>query len=233
MFNIETFMNEATFVPPPPAATFLPLHPQNYILALGMEDSSILIYNTKTGEVKGKLEGHQDRVTGLAFSTVLNALVSSGADSQICVWSMEGWNNQASKAMHISSGRAPNPPRKNHVQFHQDQIHLLVFNENLIAVYEAPELKCIEQWFARDSTGSITCATYSCDSQSVYVAFKSGNIFVFSAALVPQCRISPKLYLTASLRTRVYPLSIAAHPSDPSQFALGLTDGGILVLTIS
>lgn len=29
---------------------------------------------------------------------------------------------------------------------------------------------------------------------------------------------------------RVHPLVIAAHPSEPNQFALGLTDGGVHVL---
>lgn len=29
---------------------------------------------------------------------------------------------------------------------------------------------------------------------------------------------------------RVYPLVVAAHPSEPNQFALGLTDGGVCVL---
>lgn len=28
----------------------------------------------------------------------------------------------------------------------------------------------------------------------------------------------------------MYPLVIASHPSDPNQFALGLTDGGIHIL---
>lgn len=28
----------------------------------------------------------------------------------------------------------------------------------------------------------------------------------------------------------MYPLVIAAHPSDPNQFALGLSDGGVVVL---
>lgn len=30
--------------------------------------------------------------------------------------------------------------------------------------------------------------------------------------------------------TRVYPLVIAAHPSEPNQFAIGLTDGGVHVI---
>lgn len=33
--------------------------------------------------MKTKLKGHQKRITGLAFSNVLNVLVSSGADSQV------------------------------------------------------------------------------------------------------------------------------------------------------
>jgi len=33
--------------------------------------------------VKTKLKGHQKHITGLAFSTALNILVSSGADAQV------------------------------------------------------------------------------------------------------------------------------------------------------
>lgn len=42
-----------TFMPPPPAATFLAFHPQdNNIIAIGMEDSSIQIYNVRVDEVR-------------------------------------------------------------------------------------------------------------------------------------------------------------------------------------
>ncbi|WVZ96512.1 hypothetical protein U9M48_042142 [Paspalum notatum var. saurae] len=57
VFNMRTFhsfphSSKTTFMPPPPAATFLALYPQNNnILAIGMEDSSILIYNTYTKKV--------------------------------------------------------------------------------------------------------------------------------------------------------------------------------------
>lgn len=33
--------------------------------------------------MKSKLKGHSKRITGLAFSNVLNVLVSSGADAQV------------------------------------------------------------------------------------------------------------------------------------------------------
>lgn len=36
-------------------------------------------------QVKSKLEGHSERVTGLAFSSALNVLISSGADAQVSI----------------------------------------------------------------------------------------------------------------------------------------------------
>lgn len=46
------FQVMTTFVSPPPAATFLAFHPQdNNIIAIGMEDSTILIYNVRVDEV--------------------------------------------------------------------------------------------------------------------------------------------------------------------------------------
>lgn len=75
-----------TFMSPPPAATFLAFHPQdNNIIAIGMDDSTIQIYNVRVDEVKTKLKGHQKKVTGLAFSQSLNVLVSSGADAQVII----------------------------------------------------------------------------------------------------------------------------------------------------
>ena len=41
-----------TFMPPPPASTFLAFHPRdNNIIAIGMEDSTIHIYNVRVDEV--------------------------------------------------------------------------------------------------------------------------------------------------------------------------------------
>ena len=82
LFKMMTFKTVTTFMALPPAATFLASHPQdNNIIAIGMEDSTIQIYNVRFDEVKSKLKGHQKRITGLAFSHVLNVLVSSGADA--------------------------------------------------------------------------------------------------------------------------------------------------------
>lgn len=45
-----------TFMPAPPAATFLAFHPQdNNVIAIGMDDSSIQIYNVRVDEVEAIL----------------------------------------------------------------------------------------------------------------------------------------------------------------------------------
>ncbi|XP_011073420.1 topless-related protein 4 [Sesamum indicum] len=232
LFNMMTFKTMTTFMPPPPAATILAFHPQdNNVIAIGMEDSSIQIYNVRVDEVRSKLKGHQKRVTGLAFSNALHVLVSSGADAQICVWSLDGWEKKASKFLQIPFGRASNHLAPTRVQFHQDQTHFLVVHETQIAIYEAPKLECIKQWVPRESSPLITDATYSCDSQSIYTCFEDGSVNVFTAVgLKLRCRINPTAYLPSTPSSRVYPLVITAHPTEPHQFALGLTDGGVHVL---
>ncbi|KAM7268625.1 hypothetical protein ACFE04_010791 [Oxalis oulophora] len=184
-----------------------------------------------TGKVKSKLKGHQKRITGLAFSQNLKILVSSGADSQLCVWSMDGWEKLTSKFLQLPSGRAAAPFADTRVQFHQDQVHLLAVHETQIAIYEAPKLECLKQWVPREASGPITHATYSCDSQSIYVSYEDGSIGVLTASnLRLRCRINPSAYMPSSPSLRGHPVVIAANPVDPNQFALGLTDGGVHVL---
>lgn len=162
-----------TFMPPPPAATFLAFHPQdNNIIAIGMDDSTIQIYNVRVDEVKSKLKGHSKRITGLAFSHVLNVLVSSGADAQVsssicmyiqhhqfltvniiykftffqlCVWSSDGWEKQKTRYLQLPPGRTPTAQSDTRVQFHHDQIHFLVVHETQLAIYETTKLECVKQ----------------------------------------------------------------------------------------
>ncbi|CAL9763878.1 unnamed protein product [Musa acuminata subsp. burmannicoides] len=232
LFNMMTFKTMTTFMPPPPAATFLAFHPQdNNIIAIGMDDSTIQTYNVRVDEVKSKLRGHSKRITGLAFSNVLNVLVSSGADAQLCVWGTDGWEKQRNRFLQIPSGYTPSTISDTRVQFHQDQKHFLVVHETQIAIFETTKLECMKQWAPRDGSAPISHATLSCDSQLIYVSFLDATVCIFNAMnLRLRCRILPAAYLPPSVSTTVYPVVIAAHPSEPNQFALGLTDGGVHVL---
>jgi WD40 repeat protein len=233
LFNMMTFKTMTTFMPPPPAATFLAFHPQdNNIIAIGMDDSSIQIYNVRVDEVKSKLKGHTKRITGLAFSHVLNVLVSSGADAQICVWNTDGWEKQKTRFLQLPPGRTPSAQSDTRVQFHQDQIQFLVVHETQLAIFEATKLECLKQWAPRDSSAPISHATFSCDSQLIYASFLDATVCVFNASnLRLRCRINPSAYLPASVssNSNVQPLVIAAHPQEPNQFAVGLSDGGVHV----
>ncbi|KAH9313101.1 hypothetical protein KI387_028136 [Taxus chinensis] len=233
LFNMMTFKTMTTFMAPPPAATFLAFHPQdNNIIAIGMEDSTIQIYNVRVDEVKSKLKGHQKRITGLAFSHVLNMLVSSGADAQLFVWGIDTWEKHKNKLLQIPAGRVLSPQAVTRVQFHQDQIHFLAVHETQLAIYETTKLERIKQWVPHEPlSASISNAAYSCDSQLIYASFCDGAVGVFHAdTLKLRCRIAASAYLPSNPNSNVYPLVVAAHPSEPNQFSLGLTDGGVIVL---
>lgn len=234
LFNMMTFKVMTTFMPPPPTSTFLAFHPlDNNIIAIGMEDSTIHIYNVRVDEVKSKLKGHQKRITGLAFSTNLNILVSSGADGQLCLWSIDTWEKRKVVTIQVAAGKAPVGDTR--VQFHSDQIRLLVVHETQLAVYDASKMDRIRQWVPQEALSApISYAAYSCNSQLVYATFCDGNVGVFDAdSLRLRCRIAPSVYLfPAALNGSqpVYPLVVAAHPQDPNQFAIGLTDGSVKVI---
>ncbi|XP_059648466.1 topless-related protein 3-like [Cornus florida] len=234
LFNMMTFKVMTTFMPPPPASTFLAFHPQdNNIIAIGMEDSTIHIYNVRVDEVKSKLKGHQKRITGLAFSTNLNILVSSGADAHLCVWSIDSWEKRKSVPIQLPAGKAPIGDTR--VQFHSDQIHLLVSHETQLAIYDASKMDRVRQWVPQDALAApISYAAYSCNSQLVYASFCDGNIGVFDAdSLRLRCRIGPSTYLPQAVVSgsqAIYPFVVASHPQEPNQFAVGLTDGTVKVM---
>uniref|UniRef100_A0A2N9EEB4 CTLH domain-containing protein n=1 Tax=Fagus sylvatica TaxID=28930 RepID=A0A2N9EEB4_FAGSY len=229
LFNMMTFKTMTTFMSPPPAATYLAFHPQdNNIIAVGMDDSTVLIYNVRVDEVKSSLKGHSKRITGLAFSHVLNVLVSTGADAQIIVWNSDKWERQNNSFLQIPAGRTFMAMSDTQVQFHQDQIHFLAVHGTQLAIYETKKLECVKQWVVEESSAPISHAIFSCDSQSIYAGFLDGTVRVFgSSNLQLRCQIKSSAYLQFS--SPVYPLVIAAHPQEPNQFAVGLSDGDVNV----
>ncbi|KAK4836419.1 hypothetical protein QYF36_022757 [Acer negundo] len=233
LFNMMTFKVMTMFMSPPPAATYLAFHPQdNNIIAIGMEDSTIQIYNVRVDEVKTKLKGHQNRITGLAFSQTLNALVSSGADAQLCMWSIDKWEKLKSRFIQAPAGRQSPLVGETKVQFHNDQTHLLVVHESQVSVYDN-KLECSRSWSPKDTLSApISSAIYSCDGLLVYAGFCDGAVGVFDAdSLRLRCRIAPSAYIPSfTVSNAGHPLVIAAHPSEPNQIALGMSDGTVHVV---
>ncbi|KAG5524381.1 hypothetical protein RHGRI_031142 [Rhododendron griersonianum] len=234
LFNMMTFKVMTTFMAPPPAATYLAFHPQdNNIIAIGTDDSTIQIYNVRVDEVKTKLKGHQKEITGLAFSRTLNVLVSSGADAQLCVWNIDGWEKRKARPIQAPPGHPSPLVGETKVQFNNDQTHILVVHESQIAIYDI-QLECSRSWYPRESlSAAITSAIYSCDGLLVFTGFSDGAIGVFDAdSFRLRCRIAPSAYMSSSIASgsSAFPVVIAAHPSEPNQMALGMSDGAVHVI---
>lgn len=231
LLNTMTFKRMKTLTPPPPAATCLAFLPEdNNIVAIGMDNSTVLIYYARCDEVISKLEGHSERVTGLAFSNALNVLVSAGADAQLFVWSSVSWEKLKSRFLEMPGEELPTSTSETRVQFLQNQTHFLAVHRTHLGIYEASELTHVKQWVPEKFSAPIADATFSCDNQMVYASFVDGSVAVFDALnLQMHCRINPAAYLPRNTSSNVYPHAIAAHPQKPTQFAVGLSDGEVYV----
>ncbi|KAG4389307.1 hypothetical protein GLYMA_06G066200v4 [Glycine max] len=230
LFNMLTFKTVTTIMTPPPMATCLSFYPRdNNILAIGMDNYSIIIYNVRTNKIISKLEGHSKRVTALAFSSSFDLLVSGDINAQIFVWNTNGWEKQKDGYLQIHGQKVPEILSDTHIQFHPYQRHFLAVRSNYLAMHEATELKCCNQWVPEVSM-VISQATFSSDGQAVYASFVDGTVGIFDTLkLQMHCRVNPSAYLSTTPSSSIYPLAIAAHPQKPSQFAVGLTDGRVIV----
>ncbi|KAG0615814.1 hypothetical protein M758_5G068900 [Ceratodon purpureus] len=223
----------------PSRATFLAYYPHDDdVLAIGLEDSTIAIINDWEKQVVCTLKGHQNRITGLAFSKFLRVLVSLGADDQLCAWRTDQWvRRQLNFVQYQPDGRVP--CREGiRVQFHHDQVRLLAVSKSQLVVYrireqeDARELDHLCQWDLQSPfTAAISDATYSCDSQLVYAGFADGSVGIFDAeSFWLRCRLAPPLHRSQGVSGTTYPTTIAANPRRRNEFALGWSDGDVLVV---
>ncbi|KAF7830321.1 topless-related protein 1-like [Senna tora] len=229
LFNMVTFKNLLTFMTPPPKPTALAIHPRdNNMLAIGFEDSKILIYNVRTHKVI-KLEGHSQRVTSLAFSSLLHSLISADVDGQIFLWSTNGWEKERDMYLEIHAENKPEVPSDTHIQFHNQLTHFLAVQDSHLGIYDGVELKCVKKWVAVPPV-VISYASFSSDGNNVYAGFVDGNFAIFdSYTLQPRCRINLTAYNSPTSSVSIYPMVIAANPTKGSQFCVGMSDGNVWV----
>ncbi|KAL0312385.1 UNVERIFIED_CONTAM: protein TOPLESS-RELATED PROTEIN 2 [Sesamum radiatum] len=186
-------------------------------IALSKNDSYVMLKPSSRVTRQESQDSH--------FHRVLNIL--------LCVWSIDGWEKKKSRPVQAPPGHPTPLVGETRVQFHNNQLHLLVVHESQIAVCDA-QLECLRSWYPRDSLSApISSAIYSCDGLSIFTGFCDGVIGIFDADSVSlRCRIAPSAYISSSLSSNggAFPVVIAAHPSDPNQFALGMSDGAVHVI---
>ncbi|KAJ4755182.1 Topless-related 1-like protein [Rhynchospora pubera] len=225
LFSIGDSQKLGSFLRPPSIASVFTFHPDNSNrVAIGMNDSTILIYEPQRKKVCHILNGHKKRVTGLSFSTKLNVLVSSGVDARLCIWNMETWKNEKTVRMELNQ-EGVNLAHIG-VEFHPDQVHLLVVHATQLRMYNAREMEQVHQWSPNDMM--IFSSAYSCDGEMVYACMTNKTVIVLTRNLHTKFRINPGVYFSAE-RLNVYPVVAAAHPSQPTQFAIGMSDGGVQI----
>ncbi|MFS7946726.1 putative transcription factor WD40-like family [Helianthus anomalus] len=201
LFNLPNFNTMTSFKAPPPASTCLAFYPPDKnIVAIGISDCSILMYNVQ--------------------------------HNSLCVWNTVSWKKVTSKFQKLPSKRTNNSQAETRVHFNPDKTHFMVVHETQIAIYDPAKLDSCMQWVPRQASGSIADAVYSCDGQSIFVCVEDGSVSILQAnPLKLKCRINCAAYMPSKLNAiRVSPKAIAAHPSDPNQLAIGLSDSGVYVL---
>ena len=61
---------------------------QDSVVAVGSDQSSIVLYSTTSGKLVASLEGHTSRVKGLAMSPDNQLLLSASSDGTIRAWTL-------------------------------------------------------------------------------------------------------------------------------------------------
>ena len=64
-------------------------------LVSGSDDHTIIVWNTRTGEIVKKIGEHKDKITSLALSHDGKSVVSSSRDKSIKIWRLSGNINAA------------------------------------------------------------------------------------------------------------------------------------------
>ncbi len=95
----------------PSVVTAVALTPDSKLMAAVGDDHLVRVWETKTGKLKYRFEGHSDWVRSAVFTQNGNSLVSVGNDRTICIWNMKDGlcKNKISSFSHVLCTLVPNP----------------------------------------------------------------------------------------------------------------------------
>lgn len=94
---------------------------------------------------------------------------------QLCIWSIDTWEKRKSVLIQLPAGKAPSGDTR--VQFHTDQVRLLVAHETQLAIYDASKMERIRQvnsmpaYFSFSTTSNMWLMDSFCCSGSHKIPF--------------------------------------------------------------
>lgn len=141
------------------------------------------------------------------------------------MWRINGWEKKKSRPIQVVPDH-----------FFKHEYRLLVVHESQIAIYDPTELECHRIRYPRDSLSSlISCVTSSCDGQIIYAGFYDGAVGIFGYEdLELLCWIASSTYISSLIPSDgnafFKVVDIAAHPKNPKEFAIGLSNGAVYVI---
>jgi len=118
---------------------------------------------------------------------------------QIIVWNSSSWEKLRDRNLQIDGPNVPQMFSETHIQFHPDKQKFLFVHKIHLAIYEATELKCVNQWDPNFPT--VICqAIFSSNGQMVYACFLDGNLAIFDASnFQMHYNIQPSVYHPSSI----------------------------------
>ncbi|RRT75697.1 hypothetical protein B296_00030967, partial [Ensete ventricosum] len=196
--------------------------------------------NNRTVDIKPKISDDSEKIKNWKLADIVDSAHlkalrlpdSMTTSSKVCLFSLKvlfdysSYDNNPEEAtacialskndsyvMSASGGKV-----KTKLKGHQKKITGLAFSQSLNVLV---------------SSGADAQVYASSKSSSDVANFLNLSVGVFEAdSLRLRCRIAPTAYISSSISSSgaVYPMVIAAHPSEQNQIALGMTDGTVHVV---
>ncbi|KAK3238623.1 hypothetical protein CYMTET_51381 [Cymbomonas tetramitiformis] len=227
LFNMRSFKAITILVKPPPRATFFAFHPvDNNIVAVGMANAAVHIYNVRTDhQSKHILNAHKRAITGvLFFPTAPNFLVSAGSDGQLVMWDSESYVQRCRYQLRSAKSEAlTGLPVRIHLS--PDHQKLLAIHPTQMSLHLPHNLQPERVWTC-PGLDTVVCGCFTCNGESILAVLSDNSILSFNAKT-----LSLQHVLSVNTATSQV-LQIASHPKESDLFAISCGDSSVKVVNI-
>lgn len=227
LFNMRNFKAITMLVKPPPKATFFAFHPRdNNIVAIGMANATVHIYNVRTEQHSiNILNAHKQAITGvLFFPTSPNFLVTAGSDGQLVMWDSENYIQRCRYQLRSAKGDTlTGVPVRIHLS--PDHQKLLAIHPTQMSLHLPHNLQPERVWTC-PGLNTVVSGCYTCSGENILAVLSDNSILSFNSKTLALQHI-------LSVNTgSAHVLQITSHPKEADLFAISCNDGSVKVVNI-